>query len=124
MDIAPFIAFGDRHLHNQFYFVVAPSQLALVGAVVLLPAWLGAWYAGAAGFWWGVMLQLLVIASLQGFTLTDLYRRIGQDDTSDAAFQLVLNFTAIQVMIALLSAAAAWIWLRRKAAPKSGANTS
>jgi hypothetical protein len=122
MDIAPLISFGDRYLHNQFYFIVTPSQLALMGALVLLPPWLGVWCAGATGFWWGVVLQLLGIASLQGYTLADLFQRIGQDDSSDAAFRLFLNLTVLQVMIALLSAGAAWIWLRgrRKGAAKVG----
>ncbi|MBS0250122.1 MAG: hypothetical protein JSR78_03545 [Proteobacteria bacterium] len=122
MDIAPFISFGDRYLHNQFYFIVTPSQLALMGAIVLLPPWLGVSYAGATGFWWGVGLQLLGIASLQGYTLAELFLRIGQDDTSDAAFRLFLNLTAMQLMTALLSAAAAWLWLRsrRKGAAKVG----
>lgn len=114
MDIAPYIAFGDRYLRNQYYFIVSPLQFALMAAGLLLPPWIGAWYAGKAGLLWAVMLQLLAVTSLQGYTLTSLFLRIGQDDSSDAAFQLMLNFTLIQVMIVMLSAAGAWLWIRHR----------
>lgn len=81
---------------------------------LLLPPWIGAWYGGKAGLWWAVILQLLLVASLQGYLLTSLFLRIGQDDSSDAAFRLMLNFTLIQVMIAMLSAAGARLWISHR----------
>ena len=32
MDIAPYIASGDRYLRNQYYFIVSPLQFALLAA--------------------------------------------------------------------------------------------
>ena len=124
MDIAPCIAFGDRYSRNQYYFIVSPLQFALLAAGLLLPPWIGAGYGGKAGLWWAVMLQLLVVASLQGYTLTSLFLRIGKDDSSDAAFQLTLNFTLIQISIAGLSAAGAWFRIRMGSAGQGTAGNN
>lgn len=114
MDIAPYIAFGDRHLRNQYYFVVSPLQATLLAAGLLLPPWIGAWYGGKAGFWWAVLLQLLLIAGLNGHTLISYFLRIGQDESSYDVFWLMLNFTLLQVMAAAVSAIGAWLWTSRR----------
>ena len=109
MDITRFLSFGDRDFANQYFVTLTPLGIAICAAFLILPPWIGGWYAKQRGRRLATIAQCILLVGLFGCASQQ-----NSSDEEELLTELESRILIRQLLIAGASSVAAGLWLRAR----------